>query len=456
MIMAKAAPGRFALVCYLLFLGVAALSGGTSLYYSPSQPVIRLAALALIGALILHSSNRRTGSYRPAFWYLGALALVILIQLVPLPPALWSALPGRGRYLAAAIAAGEPQPWRPINLTPDRGWNALFALLPPTAVLFAATRLHRRDQLMVVTAFLIVVMASAMIGLAQVSAGSDDMMRLYVAPPTGSAVGLFANRNHQALLIACGLPILGAWANHACADRARARLRGVIALASGAFLVLMIPTTGSRAGLVLAALALPLAFVLAWPVMTASVGTLSRRRRRIAIGGALAAFAALIFAALTFSRAEAVRRLFEGDPIADARVRLLRPLIGMIRDFWPVGSGFGSFDPVYRGFEPFGNLAVTVMNQAHDDYLQVVMEGGLPGLLLLAAFVGWWGWTSLRLWRRRDGDTVALGRLGSVLILLMMLASMTDYPVRMPLMMVIAAQSAAWMLMPRRRYEDDA
>lgn len=447
---ARDTEGRFALICYLVFLAVASLSGGTSLYYSPSQPVIRLAAIGLIGTCYIGSSNRNATGYRVGFWFLGVLGLIILLQLVPLPPFLWTALPGRERYMSAAVAAGEPQPWRPINLSPDRGWNALFGLLPPIAVLVAASRLQMRDQSAVLTALLVIVIASAVIGLLQVSAGGDDILHLYAATPTGSAVGLFANRNHQALLIACGLPMLSVWASRAHTNRAKIRLRGALALASGAFLVLMIPTTGSRAGLALAALALPLAIILAWPALRAALGALSHRRRGAAIAGALAALVVLIAAALTFSRAEAVRRLFDADPMDDARFRLIGPLTGMIRDFWPVGSGFGSFDPVYRGFEPFGNLALTVMNQAHDDYLQVVMEAGLPGLLLLIAFIGWWAWTSVRLWRRTNSHSATLGRLGSVIILLMLLASAIDYPVRMPLMMVIAAQSAAWMLLPRR------
>lgn len=449
--MAKVASGRFALICYILFLVVAALSGGTSLYYSPSQPVIRLAAIALVGALCLRSEQKMRG-YHVAFWFLALLALLLLVQLVPLPPSLWSALPARDRYLEAAIAAGEPQPWRPINLTPDRGWNALFALLPPAAVLFVASRLRMRDQAAVVMAFLMIIMVSAVLGLAQVSVGGEDALHLYAGPSTGLAVGLFANRNHQALLIACGLPTLGAWVGNAYADLAKVRLRGVLAFASGSFLMLMIPLTGSRAGLGLAAVALPFGIILAQPAMKAStVGYLSGRQRVAAIGCAVAAFATLIGTALTFSRAESVRRLFESGPIDDARYRLLGPLIGMIRDFWPVGSGFGSFDPVYRGSEPFENLALTVMNQAHNDFLQVVMEAGLPGLLLLIVFAFWWGWTSFRLWRREDSDSTTLGRLGSVILLLIMLASVIDYPVRMPLVMVIAAQSAAWMLLPRTR-----
>lgn len=450
--MPKLAPTeRSPLVAYLAFLAIVALAGGSSHYDAASQPIVRLAAILLMGSLVFLPPGRSADSYRPAFWFLGALAALILLQLMPLPPALWRALPGHERYVAAALAAGEPQPWRPLNLTPDRGWNALFSLLPPAAALFAASRLRMRDQGAILLTLILIVMASAVIGLAQVSAGEDDALRFYAAPPTGAAVGLFANRNHQALLIACGLPLLGLFAERVRMDRAKRQLHSALALTGGAFLVLTIPTTGSRAGLLLAALALPCALVLAWPAIGDRAKALSARYRRLAAGGGLALLLALITAALTFSRAESVQRLFAMDPVEDARVRLLRPLLGMIRDFLPFGSGFGSFDPVYRGYEPFENLAVTFMNQAHDDYLQLLLEGGLPALLLLVVFLGWWVWTSVRLWRRADSETTRLGRLGSVLVLLILLASLTDYPVRTPLIMVVAAQGAAWMLLPRRR-----
>jgi O-antigen ligase len=450
-----ASTGRFAIVAYVVFLGVVALTGGSSQYAAASQPIVRLAALLLIGVLVVRPSEPHP-AYRPAFWFITALGALILIQLAPLPPSLWNVLPGHERYFAAAVAASEPQPWRPINLTPDRGWNALFALLPPLATLLAASRLQMRDQGVVLLTLILIVTTSAVIGLAQVSAGEDDTLRFYAAPQTGAAVGLFANRNHQALLIACGLPMLGLWAERARADRSKRRLYAACALIGGAFLVLTIPTTGSRAGLALAALALPCTLLLAWPAIRAGLSTLSASYRRLAASVGCVALAALIAAALTFSRAESVRRLFAFDPVEDARVRLLRPLLGMIRDFLPFGSGFGSFDPVYRGFEPFENLAVTFMNQAHDDYLQLILEGGLPGLALLLVFLGWWGWATLRLWRGTVSERVALGRLGSILILLTLLASLTDYPVRTPLIMVIVAQGTGWMLRAVGRQRDHA
>jgi O-antigen ligase len=209
----------------------------------------------------------------------------------------------------------------------------------------------------------------------------------------------------------------------------------------------MVPTTGSRAGLLLATLAMAMATVIAWPALRRLAQSLSRRQRTVAVGIGAVLLAAVLTTALTFARAEAVRRLFDSDPVDDARVRLLPSLIAMIRDFFPVGSGFGSFDPVYRGYEPFENLALTVMNQAHNDYLQIILEAGLPGLALILTFIGWWGWTSITVWTKRSGQGAAYGRLGSSILLLVMLASVVDYPLRTPLMMVIATQSAVWMLM---------
>ncbi len=448
--------GRVAIAAYIAFLGCAALTGGSSQLGAASQPVIRLASIGLIAILVAYPGVGDPRITRRGLGFLALVAAVVAIQLVPLPPGLWSMLPGRAHYLDAAAAAGQSQPWRPINLTPDRGWNSLFALLPPVATLAAVSRLRAQHQVTILAAMVLIILASAMVGLGQVSGGGDDMLRFYAAPPTGSAVGLFANRNHQALLLCCGIPMLALWAEFGAGGLSNVRMRALLAAAAGAFLILMIPTTGSRAGLALGGLALALAIPLAWPAGRHAIRSLSRRQRSILGLGGIVLLMLLIGAALTFARAEAVRRLFEADPVADARIRLLPSLLRMIRDFFPFGSGFGSFDAVYRGYEPFENLAVTFMNQAHDDYLQVVMEAGLPGLILIVCFVAWWAVKSLQLWTRRGGEGTAFGRLGTVLLLLIMLASIADYPLRTPLMMIVAAQAAAWMLMASRRRHDRA
>src|SRR5205809_528237 len=51
---------------------------------------------------------------------LASPAWLALVYLVPLPPALWAATPGRGEYPAVLAAAGiAVDGWRPLSLVPD-------------------------------------------------------------------------------------------------------------------------------------------------------------------------------------------------------------------------------------------------------------------------------------------------------------------------------------------------
>ncbi len=49
------------------------------------------------------------------------------------------------------------------------------------------------------------------------------------------------------------------------------------------------------------------------------------------------------------------------------------------QSYLPVGSGLGSFDPVYRSVEPLERLDATFFNQAHNDYLEIWLETGWIG-----------------------------------------------------------------------------
>src|SRR3546814_18783044 len=61
------------------------------------------------------------------------------------------------------------------------------------------------------------------LGLAQVIGPRDGPLYLYEITNNGSAVGLFANRNHQAALLACLFPMLAVYASidHPSAERMR-------------------------------------------------------------------------------------------------------------------------------------------------------------------------------------------------------------------------------------------
>lgn len=66
----------------------------------------------------------------------------------------------------------------------------------------------------------------------------------------------------------------------------------------------------------------------------------------------------------------------------------------------PLGNGLGSFYTLYPGHAPHANTLVTRPTHAHNDFLEIAYETGLPGILLfgaLLAFALWGRWETERL-----------------------------------------------------------
>ena len=71
----------------------------------------------------------------------------------------------------------------------------------------------------------------------------------------------------------------------------------------------------------------------------------------------------------------------------------------------------------------------------------------MPGLILLGLFLLWFAWTALSVFRtwRQQSRTIAFGRLGAVMILLLLLASLVDYPLRVPIISMLFAIACGWL-----------
>ena len=93
-------------------------------------------------------------------------------------------------------------------------------------------------------------------------------------------------------------------------------------------------------------------------------------------------------------------------------------------------------------------VARTVVNHAHNDYLEIALELGLPGLVLVLLFALWWLRRSLAVWRE-DSPFIASGRAGSVIIGLVLMHSLVDYPIRSSAIAAIFAIGCA-LLVPGR------
>jgi O-antigen ligase len=134
----------------------------------------------------------------------------------------------------------------------------------------------------------------------------------------------------------------------------------------------------------------------------------------------------------------------------DLRGTYLPLYFSMAKAYFPFGAGFGSFDSVFRAFEPTQTLSTFYMNQAHNDLIQIIIEGGVLAALAALAFSLWFAARAWSLWWHKIRSPAdLLGRTGSVIVLLLLLSSAVDYPLRTPALAVLMAISCCWML-PRR------
>lgn len=414
-------------------------AGGASRADVAGQAACRFFAWLALSALALGAKLPTWKPLAPLYALLGIAVLGIAYQLLPLPPAVWGALPGHALFVRAAEISGQPQPWRPISISSAATANALASMVVPGAVLILCASLSPRQHWRIAVTLLVLVFAGCLLAVLQMS-GAALRNPLINQVPT-SISGNFSNRNHFALFVAAGC-LLAAVVGVA---RQRVnRFTSIGALVLLPFFLVVILGVGSRAGLVLGILAAAMGLSFARKELTLMASKLSPRT---AIGIGIAAVTALLAAAAAsvyLNRATALNRTLNLDAGDDLRSRALPYVIDAAQRYFPFGSGFGTFDPAYRIEEPHDLLRLTYFNHAHNDWLETVMTGGALGALLLVLTVVWYGASVVRLWKDRSSPQL-LPAAGAGILFLFMLASFFDYPLRTPLGTAIIMIAAVWL-----------
>lgn len=411
-------------IAIALLIGVAAVLGGASVASSTGALSVQLFSCAslIFGVLRLRGENL---SIRRNIIVLGlGLSILVLLQLVPLPRELWTALPGRALAREGLILADIPLAPMPWSMAPAATTGSSLAVIPSLALLVL---LSGANQMPVKEVGLLVIglaLTSWIVGVVQVAGGADSPLYFHAVTNKGLAVGFFANANHLAtLLVVCAPLIAGviAWLSR---ERGLPRIAGVAAFASYAGIaVLGVMLTSSVAGMVL----LPLAII-------PSISLIPTSGKSRASMGALSLIAGLLAAAFSVG---VLGTNLGSDNLS--RPAIWRTTLHGILQFWPLGSGLGTFQQSYRLFESPGSVTGTFINHAHNDYLEVLLEGGLPGAVLIALGLAWWGSQSLAAWRDNGSEpNVVWRRAASIVLGIVFAHSFVDYPLRTPALLTIA------------------
>jgi hypothetical protein len=318
-----------------------------------------------------------------------------LLVLLALALALFQLLP-LGALRGGAAAPGLPLP---LALTADwnRTFESLLFALPLAVVFLVLGKFSENDFNRLLPFFLLAVMCNVAFALVQFTASSGIAAGFLPYQATG---GFFANSNHFGALLFVAIPFV-------VYPFVVARRLWLSLIAVG-LLVFVGFATRSVAGAFLSAGCALVSYAL--------IGRLPTIVR-----AGLFALAVVSAGVLSLNPGNVLEA--RADNPLDRPSIYATTIEGITRTL-PLGTGFGTFDLVYPQFEDQTDVRREFVNHAHNDYLEVVLEGGLPAAVLILAYfvllalaIGRLPRTPLRM--------AAVAGLGFLLI-----HSLVDYPLR--------------------------
>ena len=398
---------------------------------------------------------RRTGSGNR--WLDVSLVCLVAgawLQLLPLPESVLTTISPETRTVIEAVRlVARDTTLTSVSVEPRSTVWAAGVLTANVLLFWSVCALFQRGDMrwsVRVIAWLGIVFAT--LGLAQAASGSGAVYWWWAPFGEGAEpFGTFINRNHFATWVIMATP--------ACVGYAIAQLyvsatddpthhwtarlvsvfdgRALFLLFAGILMTVALLVTLSRSGL----LGLTAATVF---VVLVGSRQIDRRRRRWL--GAYVTAAAIIVVAFADTDA-LVQRFNQTVATSSGRIAIWRETLPLIEDFWATGTDAGTYQTamlVYLVYQESDR--VVYFNQAHNQYLQIVAEGGLllsiPAAVALLSF--------LRLARRRvmsDRTAVFWIRIGAAGgLVAVMVQNLWETGLRMPANAALAAVLAALVI----------
>lgn len=370
---------------------------------------------------------------RPAYFAVPALlAGVACLQLCPLPDGLL-------RILGTHRDFGSSH-WGFLSLAPYQTRAQLLILLTCFVTFFLAIAVsaERSRKRRLVHALVMLGAGEAFYGLIQYLANWQSIFWYAKKYDLEEATGTYINRNHFAGLLEMILPFAVCLAlyesektelNRKQRSRRSTRLSSNLVKATPWFVVAVVVVAAivfsrSRMGLLSACASL---------IVVLGLNALQRKAVHVALTAAFVVlsfgFAAWIGLRPALNRFENVGQELSGQD--ETRLSVWPGAVELIRERPLIGSGLGAFPIAYTALQ--STFLTKFMNHAHNDYLEVSVDLGIPAAVALFASIVWVLSRGIRTFLRAESRferNVALACVGSITAIL--LHSLTDFNLYIP------------------------
>lgn len=377
-------------------IGVLALVVGSTLPFGSVHPlwiaVVEgwAACLAAAAVWVLY---RDPDCLPPGARRLAIPAIVLvgigILQWVPLPKASVLAPPtALARESVASVLPELSFALAPYSLSPPETLDAGLRLVAYLLVGFAAVVGFVENRHVRQAAWTIALLGGgqALYGAAEYLSGHQHILGHAKQYYLNSATGTFINRNHFAGYLAMTLPF-------ALRFLVGPRRRGTLRTWRKRLILALEPTGARRFMGGLAAFLIVVGVFLSYSrggLAAALIGAavfvriVSRGRRKLWV---LLVLFLVPAAFLSFQEVRAPGERFVTDAAEistlNNRIPVWGAAVGMVPSYLWLGSGYGTFEFAFRTHQPASLEGRWV--HAHNDWLQVLIEGGLPALAALLA-----------------------------------------------------------------------
>lgn len=420
----------FTYITFCLIFGGASRDG----YFA--HGILQATAAIGIALIVLAWPNSATSNgVKTPVGLIGVLLSWGLIHIIPIPFDVWRQMPGRNAVLDGYQSLGVSPIALPMSMDPESSLHSLSYALTPLFVLVLSARVGLRRLQRTVPIFLTCVGGvTVLLGLLQVIDGRESALYLYQNTNRGYPVGLFANVNHFAILSLIIVPFVVLALQRLSLSKNGADHKVALGAVFSSILLLLLLGIGAAGSIAVYIISIPV-FCLAfsWAQMFL---VKSSARNLTAIG--LVLLVAFVVFVIATSPILAGLGMINSSEDPTSRQNMWSFTLAAATEYWPIGTGAGTYESVIPSFENPNIVSSRYIASAHNEYLQLVMEYGVAGVVVILLALVWLGkrtWSIMRKSALSNSQQFQKAALLGVYIC--MIHCLVDYSVRTPTMAAI-------------------